>query len=71
MTNNKQSIIWQMIAQMTLLMVLYTAAELLTIVKFLADDPLAVALPYAQISSLSHIFQVLILHWEVEVDTTS
>jgi nitric oxide reductase subunit B len=61
MSNQKQDIIWQLIAQMALLLVLYAGAYLLTALKFLADDPLAVALPYSQISSLSHIFLDLAL----------
>lgn len=62
MDSEKQNIIWQLVAQMALLLVLYATASLMVSLKFLANDPLAVALPYNQISAFQHIlFDLVIL----------
>lgn len=55
MSNEKQTIIWQLIAQMAFLMLLYAGTNLLASLKFLANVPLVTALPYIQISGFSHV----------------
>lgn len=51
-----QKITYQFFAQTVLLFMIYAALALLGAVKFISpDDPLAVSLPYQQISALTHI----------------
>lgn len=51
----------RLFAQMTILLVLYAAAALLTAVKFLPADPLAVSLPYHQIAGARNVLLDLAL----------
>jgi len=53
--NEKRILAWQLYAQTLLLLVLYSAASLMTAIKFMPSDPLSIALPYMEISSLSHV----------------
>ena len=58
---NRRILAWQLYAQTLLLLVLYGAANLMTAIKFMPDDPLAVALPYMQVAGLSHVMIELAL----------
>lgn len=59
--NQQRILAWQLYAQTLLLLVLYSAASLLTAIKFLPIDPLANAVPYMQVSGLSHVLLELAL----------
>lgn len=59
--NDQRILAWQLYAQTLLLLVLYSAASLLSAIKFMPLDPLANALPYVQISGLEHVLLDLAL----------
>lgn len=59
--NQQRILAWQLYAQTLLLLMLYSATSLLTAIKFMPLDPLANALPYMQISGLSHVLLELAL----------
>lgn len=58
---SKQILAWQLYAQTLLLLVLYGVASLMTAIKFMPSDLLATALPYMEISGLSHVLIELAL----------
>ncbi len=59
--STRRILAWQLYAQTLLLLVLYSAASLMTAIKFMPTDPLATALPYMQVSGLSHVLLELAL----------
>ena len=59
--STRRILAWQLYAQTLLLLVLYSAASLMTAIKFMPTDPLATALPYTQVSGLSHVLLELAL----------